>query len=81
MNLQPRNNGTQPQPNPLGVIFFIFGALHIYSLLRNKNRKKFQQKIGTGSEIFRPVWRKILAVVLFGTTCLEAIEILETSLP
>lgn len=75
MKVQPGNDLTQPKHNSLATIFFIFGALHIYSLLRTKKTNN-SQLLETGMKIFSPVWGKILAFVIFGTTFVEAIEIL-----
>ena len=79
MNAPSENSLTQPVQNPLATIFFIFGALHVYSLVKS-NKTNNWQVLKMGLKIFSPVLRTILLVFLFGTTFVEAIEILEISL-
>ncbi|MDJ0726114.1 MAG: hypothetical protein QNJ38_13455 [Prochloraceae cyanobacterium] len=70
---------TQTQKNPLATIFFVFGALHIYSMLQSDRRNSFEI-ISKGIKIFRPVLVQIFIIICLGTTFIEAVEILETSL-
>ena len=78
MNATSENSLTQPGQNPLATILFIFGSLHVYSLVKSNkiNRPVLKMVI----KIFRPVLRTILLVFLFSTTFVEAIKILESSL-
>jgi len=79
MNARSNNSLTQPAQNPLATIFFIFGALHVYSAVKSKKRNNLQP-LEMGLKIVRPVLIRILGVALLGTTFVEAMEILEISL-
>jgi len=71
----------RPRENPLTAIFFVFGAIHAYNSVKTDRRNGF--------EIFRSaikVHSPILLLQLFISVCIaiiaiEAIQILQTTLP
>lgn len=75
MNAQQSNHFTQSQQNPLASIFFIFGALHIYSSIKADRRSNWKL-FKTSIQFFAPLFLLILSACLLGTALVEAIEIL-----
>jgi len=80
MNTQKRNRKAKTEENPLAAIFFVFGALHAYNSVKADKRSTFEI-ISKGIKIVSPVLVVQLFVsICIGTTFIEAIEILETTL-
>jgi len=73
MNAQTQNHLAQPQQNPLAAIFFICGALHVYTAIKTKKRNNFQL-LEIAVKMFAPLLKKILVGILFGTVFVEAIS-------